>query len=57
VRNAATTNGEGAFLVAPRVALQWMIEDLVATEQFAARFEREADGADIATTSPFLGHP
>jgi len=57
LRNAATTNGEGAFLVAPCVAMQSMIDDLVATEQFVARFEREADGADIATTSPFLGHP
>jgi len=57
LRNAATTNGEGAFLVAPRVALQSMIDDLVATEQFVERFERGADGADIATASPFLGHP
>jgi len=57
LRNSATTNGEGAFLVAPRVALQSMIDDLVAMEQFVERFERGADGADIATASPFLGHP
>ena len=37
-RNAATTNGSGAFLVAARVALQGMIDDLCDIKQFIERF-------------------
>jgi len=55
--NAVTSTWEGEFLVAPRVALQSMIDHPVGTEQFVERFEREANGADIASTSRFLRHP
>jgi len=55
LRNAAATNGSGAFLVAPRVALQGMIDDLSESEQFIERFMRDADGSEIVATSPFLG--
>jgi len=54
-RNAATTNGEGAFLVAPLVALQAMVDDLCERNQFIERFERGFGGAEIPATSPFLG--
>jgi len=54
-RNAATTNGSGAFLVAARVALQGMIDDLCDNKQFIERFVRGSDGAEIAYASPFLG--
>jgi len=54
-RNAATRNGSGSFLVAARVALQGMIDELCDNKQFIERFVRGSDVAEIASTSPFLG--
>jgi len=55
-RTAATTNGSGAFLVAARLALRGMIDDLCDNKQYIERFVQGSDGAENASTSPFLGH-
>jgi len=54
-RNPATTNGAGAFLVSPRVALQAMVDHLYESNQFIERFERGSGGAESLATSLFLG--
>jgi len=54
-RNAATTQCEGAFLVAPWMALQAMVGDFCESNQFIERFERGSGGAEIPATSFFFG--
>lgn len=54
-QNQVTTNGQGAFLVSLRAAVQGMIDDLASRGEFIERALRGADGKEISAVSPFTG--
>ena len=53
--NQATTNGQGAFLVSPRAALEALIFNLRRQGQFLERAVRGADGRELVASRAFEG--
>jgi len=59
--NAVSTTGDGTFLLSPRAAVQAMVDNLVANEEFLERPSRDpagpsvGDGADPGTGSDSTG--
>eukprot|EP00170_Pyropia_yezoensis_P001213 contig_5394_g1217 len=52
-RNLVMSDGQGAFLVTPRAAVQGLLDDLLAVGQFLERPLRGPDGKEINAVSEF----